>query len=61
MEIQAIANVTEADVVHAISELPVYEISDLFLQVVEKLNSPSDINNIAHRLLMHSKKRYGHG
>lgn len=59
MEIQAIANVSDKDVAQAISELPDYEISDLFLQVAEKLNNPESIKMCAERLLNHCKKRFG--
>ena len=58
MEIQAIAIVSDVDVVQAISELPDYEISDLFLQVVEKLNNPNSIRVIANRLLKNCQERF---
>ncbi len=59
MEIQAIANVTDVDVAQAISELPGYEISDLFLQVAERLDNPDVIKVCAGRLLRHCQTRYG--
>ncbi len=59
MEIQAIAIVTDNDVAQTISEMPSPEISDLFLQVVEKLDNPSAIKMIAERLLKHCKITYG--
>ena len=58
MEIQAIAIVSDVDVAQAISELPDYEISDLFLQVVEKLNNPNSIRAIADRLLKNCQERF---
>lgn len=59
MEIQAIAIVTDNDVAQAISEMPSPEISDLFLQIVEKLDNPNAIKMIANRLLEHVAKTYG--
>ena len=59
IEIQAIAHVTEQDVVQAISELEPYEIADLFLQVVEKMDNPEDIKTCSERLRRCCFNRFG--
>ena len=59
MEIEAIASVDEHDVVQAISELPVHEISDIFMRVVEKLNNPDDITTMVKRMMNHCIATYG--
>ncbi len=59
MEMQAIAQVADNDVIQAISELPDHEISDLFLRVAEKLNNPDSIKKMADRLLNHCRITYG--
>lgn len=59
IELQAIAQVTMPDMAQTISELEPHEISDLFLQIAEKMNNPQDIKVCEERLMKCRTKRFG--
>ena len=59
IEIQAVAKIQVIDMVEAISKLEDFEISDIFQQVAEKMDSKEAIKLCAARLINHCKIRFG--
>lgn len=59
IEIQAIAHVSQQDVVGAIAGLEAHEINDIFLSVAEKLTAVEDITKLWQNLARHCHQRFG--
>lgn len=59
LDVQAIANVTLADVAGGIGELAAYEISDFMLMVADEMDEPEDIMKCCQRLKAYCERRFG--